>query len=440
MLTSANIDRLTRRERIILAILVAILPLFGALVVWRSCYMARRHTDFGVYARAAWAARTGHDIYEVTDDSGLHYCYPPTFAVLMAPFAEPPKGEQQQYYLPFGISVGIWFALSVGFAFAAAHILASAVESTCNGTIDRRRWWGLRVWPVLLTLPALGNNLSHGQVNSLLLMLVAGAIAALVRGRSRAAGAWLAGAIALKVIPGFLTLIPLMRRDRRCFSGLTLGLVVLLIGVPAFAWGPTGIWRANLKFVDVMIHPAVGDASQADRSEEMFNILKTDNQSIQAMFHAWQHWGDANAPAEPATHTRAAHWLIGIALTLTTLFVGRRQLAGSELLLFAGALTTVMLFVSPMCHLHYYVLTMPLVTGLLFRAWNSGQDVRFTRQLPVLLGLHVVGGVIPLVFESYRNLGFAPLTTIPLWAFAVNELRRPLATTIAPSVIERKAA
>lgn len=436
----AIIDHLTRTERIALAVFFAMILVFGALVVWRSSYMSYRHTDFGVYARAAWAVRTGHDIYNVTDDGGLHYCYPPTFAVLMAPFAEPPALEQGGRFLPFGISVAIWYALSVGFAFAAAHILASAVESTTNDESDRRRWWALRVWPVLLTLPALGNNLSHGQVNSLLLMLVAGAIAGLIRGRSRSAGAWLAGAIALKVIPGFLALIPLLRRDRRCFAGLTLGLIVLLIGVPAFAWGPTGIWQANRKFVDVMIHPAMADASQADRSKEMFNILKTDNQSIQAVLHAWQYWGDENAPAEPSAKTRAAHWIIGIALTVTTLVMGRRQLSGNDLLLFAGALATVMLFVSPMCHLHYYVLTMPLVTGLLFRAWTEASHVRFTRQLPVLMGLHVVGGAIPLVFESYRNLGFAPLTTFPLWAFAVNELRQPREAIVGPPLILRKAA
>src|SRR5207249_2537594 len=163
---------------------------------------------------------------------------------------------------------------------------------------------------------------------------------------------------------------------------------------------------------DVMIHPAVGGANLADRSEEMFNVLKTDNQSIQAVLHAWQHWGEANAPAEPTNRTRAAHWLIGIALTISTLVAGRRQLSGNDLLLFAGALTAIMLLVSPMCHLHYYVLTMPLVTGLLFQAWHVARDLRFNRQLSILLGIHVAGGAIPLVFESYRNLGFAPLSTL----------------------------
>jgi hypothetical protein len=433
------VGRLARRDLAVLMAFAAIALLFGALVVWRSAFMNYRHTDFGVYARAAWAVRSGHDIYEVTDDGGLHYCYPPPFAVLMTPFAEPPSPEHQHTYIPFGLSVSIWYLLSIGFAFVAAHVLALAVEVTAEGTVDRHKWWAMRVWPVLLTLPALGNNLSHGQVNSLLLLLVACAIAGLIRGRSRAAGAWLAGAVVLKVFPGFLAIVPLVRRDRRCFAGLTLGLVVLLIGVPAFAWAPAGIWQANRKFLDVMVNPVVGGACQCDRCEEMFNVLRTDNQSIQAVMHAWQYCGDVNAPAEPSRQIQMAHWLIGGALTISTLAAGRRRLAGNDLLLFAGALTVVMLFISPMCHLHYYLLTMPLVTGLLFQA-DSRQEGRFTRQVAVVLGLHVIGNAIPLLCESWRHLGFAPLSTLPLWVIAVNELRRPLVPADSQPVILHKAA
>src|SRR5437762_2645089 len=48
MRNRATDNYLNWRERIILATLLAVLPLFGALVVWRSCYMNYRHTDFGV--------------------------------------------------------------------------------------------------------------------------------------------------------------------------------------------------------------------------------------------------------------------------------------------------------------------------------------------------------------------------------------------------------
>src|ERR1700722_17415824 len=41
--------------------------IFAWVVVVRSAYMQRRMTDAGVYFRAAWAARSGHDLYTVED-------------------------------------------------------------------------------------------------------------------------------------------------------------------------------------------------------------------------------------------------------------------------------------------------------------------------------------------------------------------------------------
>src|SRR5438105_2362787 len=129
--------RLTRGDRLLMASVVVVSIALGAMVVWRSCFMQFRHTDFGVYARAGWAVQTGHDIYQVTDDGGLHYCYPPTFAIMMTPFAEPPTRAERHSYLPFFVSVALWYAMSVTFACLASHILASAIESTLPDKIDR---------------------------------------------------------------------------------------------------------------------------------------------------------------------------------------------------------------------------------------------------------------------------------------------------------------
>src|SRR5207248_5862469 len=62
-----------------------------------------------------------------------------------------------------------------------------------------RRWWYARVVPVCVCLGAVGFTLGRGQVNLLVVALVAGAFAAAVAGRRAASGAWIAGAVALKV-------------------------------------------------------------------------------------------------------------------------------------------------------------------------------------------------------------------------------------------------
>jgi hypothetical protein len=111
-------------------------------------------------------------------------------------------------------------------------------------------------------------------------------------------------------------------------------------------------------------------------------------------------------------------------------------------ILFFGALTAVLLLVSPMCHLHYYCLTMPLVAALLHRQWSASDRLLPGASRTLLLGAHVVGVVAPLIFHDHRNLGFAPAATLPLWAVAVGELYRatPRAASVIPPARRRRAA
>ena len=35
--------------------------------------------------------RTGENLYVVADENGFHYIYPPLLAILLTPFADPPR-------------------------------------------------------------------------------------------------------------------------------------------------------------------------------------------------------------------------------------------------------------------------------------------------------------------------------------------------------------
>lgn len=432
----------TRWDWLFVAVLALLVPAMGALVVLRSAFLQARHTDFDVYARAGWAIRSGHDIYAVTNDRGLHYCYPPPFAYAMTPFAEPPHGSAG--YLPFAASVAIWYCLSVAALLIAVHLLAAALEA--GNPVEARRWWRLRVAPVLFTLPAIGDTLSHGQVNTLVLLLVCCMIAAALRRQSVRAGLWLGGAVALKVIPGFLILTAVRRRDLRWVVATAACAAALCWGLPALVIGPRAATRQNLAFVDAMVRPAIGDAADSERGPEMFHVLRTDNQSIQAFLHAWQHWPDPDAPPQPGPTTLTAHWLLGGLMTGLTLLAARgRRLAGNDLALFVSLLTAVTLYVSPMCHLHYYCLALPLIMSLIHREWCERGSPTAGVTFSLLLALHVVGAAFPLLFERYRNLGVTPLTTLPLWAAGVRVLwkQRFADRSIQPfrrSALRREAA
>ena len=47
------------------------------------------------------------------DNHGWHYCYPPTFAILLVPLADPYPFLPQDGYLPFAVSVAIWYVFGV---------------------------------------------------------------------------------------------------------------------------------------------------------------------------------------------------------------------------------------------------------------------------------------------------------------------------------------
>src|SRR5205814_8732672 len=128
-----------------------------------------------VFLRAAWAVRTGADPYAITSDNDWHYLYPPLYAILLTPLADPPKGADPAGYLPYPVSVALVFLISVGSLFWGAHVLASALEARAADTNFQtqprfcRRWWVLRLWPILICLLPIGHTLMRGQVNLILL-------------------------------------------------------------------------------------------------------------------------------------------------------------------------------------------------------------------------------------------------------------------------------
>src|SRR5262249_51941849 len=159
--------------------------------------------DLDCFLRAAWAVRSGADLYDVTDDNGFHYNYPPLLAILAAPLADPPAGADRSGMLPWPVSVAIWYALNLVCLALAVHWLAGALDGP-RGAPGSRRWWALRLWPVLACLVPVGHTLMRGQSNLLVLALLGAMVAALLRGRRFTAGLCLAGTVCLKIFPAFL--------------------------------------------------------------------------------------------------------------------------------------------------------------------------------------------------------------------------------------------
>src|SRR5262249_33222907 len=134
-----------------------------------------------------------------------------------------------------------------------------------------RRWWRQRTLPLIVCMPPVMANLVHGQVNLLLLLLLSGMIASLLRGKEVWAGLLLSGAICLKVFPLFLLGYVVWRRRWRCLAGCALGLCLGVVIIPAAAVGPRNALAYHEKFAEVVLLPGLGRGTDQSRAEELTN-------------------------------------------------------------------------------------------------------------------------------------------------------------------------
>jgi hypothetical protein len=406
-----------------LALLLAALVVFGGVVEFRSAFLKRRMGDLEVFLRAGWAVRSGADVYTILDSKGFHYHYPPLFAILMAPLADPPPGEHG-WYVPYAVSVGLWYVLSVLCLVPAVHGLASALEQSSPDPAVRaqppgcRRWWLLRLLPLATCLPAVGSSLARGQVSVLLLLLLCGMAAALLRRRHAQAGLWLAGAICLKVIPVFLVLYPLYRRDWRCLAGCAAGLVVGLGVIPAAVFGPARTLAYYEEWTHVLVQPALGTGTDRSRAKELIDVTSTESQSFQAILHNTLHLERHTRPPQAAPWVVRTSWGLGAALTGLTLLLGWRRPEGDgpASVLTLGALVVLMNLLSPVCHLHYFCLSVPLAMGLVAASWERNGGARLGTATVLVLVVNGLANLVPHLpwCDLLRDTGLAMYGTLVL--------------------------
>jgi hypothetical protein len=432
----AALERPGRREMLLVGMFFVGWLVFGVLVEIKSAFLSRRYGDLGVYLRASWAIRAGLSPYDVVDSNGWHYHYPPLFALLLTPLADPPAGLFVPGQVPFALSVALYYLLSLTCLAIGVHALAASLESASRHAEVRwlpggcRRWWLLRTVPILICLPPIGHTLMRGQANLFLLTLVCVATAAAVRGRRLWSGVWLAGAASLKIFPAYLFLYPLWRRDLRALAGGAIGLAACLAVIPAAVLGPRRTLEMYRQQAQVLILPAMGLGNDKSRAKELIEATATDSQSILTVLHNTLHPDRASRPNEVSPGVRHAHVMIGAALTLLTLLAaGRRSLQGTDVPLFVGALTLMMLLMSPVCHTHYFALALPAVMGLLARAWEADpRTIGLKPGLAALFAFVVVGNVLPLMpygwSEFLKNAGLAMYAALALWLAACASLWR----------------
>jgi hypothetical protein len=423
-----------RAELLGLLAFFLVVAVFGVLVEIRTALQQTRKGDLNVFLRAGWAVRADADLYAVTDDNGFHYHYPPLLAILAAPLADAPAEADRTGMLPYAVSVAICYVLNLLLLAFAAHHLAGTLEQTMagrfrlSGRSGCRGWWALRWLPVLACLLPIGHTLMRGQVNLLLLALFAGFLADLLRERNFRAGLWLAATICIKIIPAFLLLLPLWRRDGRCLAGCAVGLVVGLILIPVTVLGPVRTLECYREMTRTVLLPGMGGGDDASRADELTNQTATEGQSILTVLHNSLYPDLATRPPRATPVVRLVSLLLGGLLTLTTLtaFGWRHRAEGLDLVLFFGLLVLDMLFICPVCHLHYYSLALPLVTALMADRWQRHEGLSLGPWLLGLLAVFAAANFLPQLpnMTLLRDCGAAMYGTLLVWAAGVGLLWR----------------
>jgi hypothetical protein len=424
---------LVRWERLGLVLLLLVLIVWGGLVEYRSAFLKRRMTDAVCFFRAAWMVRTGGPLYDFTDDNGWHYNYPPVFAILMTPLADAPVGEDRTGLLSYPVLVAVWYVLSVIFLAVGIHWLASALEErAAKGPApwDSRRWWALRLFPMLVCLPPIGHSLMRGQSNMLLLLLLCGVAAATLRGQRWRSGLCLAGAICLKVYPAFLVIYPLWRRDRRALAGCAVGLLIGLVLIPAAHFGIPKTWDLYEQYAQVLLGPALGIGSDTSRDKEIIHSTANDSQSLQATIHNTLYPEFKTRPPVPAPAVVWGARLLSGAMLLLTLLAGglyRSRSAPAEVVFF-GCLIVVMLLASPLCHTHYFTFLVILVTGLTAARWERRPDLLVGWPVTLIQAASAILYVLCNLpsLEFLRDLGVIMYPALALWGLSLSRLGEPM--------------
>ncbi|MBB1091706.1 DUF2029 domain-containing protein [Rhodopseudomonas palustris] len=411
------------------------LCIYLPIVVQRSAVQGLG--DVQVFFRAGWAVWTGYPLYEVADHHGWTYHYPPTFALLMGPFAYPLDGfPQPAWALPLKMAVAVWYAISALALLLAIDWWARALERGATPPFEQRNWnawWMLRIGPLAMLLPFFGDGLGRGQPSALVLLTMVGFLVLYVQGRIYAAACALAIGFTIKLFPLALLLFPLLRRDVKTVLAAAGFSLVFLFVVPMLCLGPaevvklyTAMWTQHLSGIFTGVP---NDKIAAEITFTSYDML-----SIGAMLARIGAGGLPGADTLPAFAT-AGQWAFNAAFAGALLWIGHGrfwrltgpQPPASEALLIGGAILCaalpVMLSVSQP---NYVAFVAPLVAVVQFDAWRRSGAVKVVPLLITWAGLMWLGmvGTEGGVWQPLRVIGLATLAIVALLGWGMVCLRR----------------
>jgi hypothetical protein len=355
-----------------------------AAVIYQS-RIRREMADFEVYRTAAQRALAGEPLYRV-EDGHFRFKYLPAFALAMSPFALVDREAAKV----------IWFALSAG-------LLTAFVRWSVRALPERSRPEPVLLWlTVLLMAKFYAHELTLGQTNILLGVLLIGSLLAVQVDQPHVAGVLIGLAAFIK--PYALLLLPWLAFNYGGLAALyALSVLVAGLVLPAVVYG----WSGN---VDQLVGWFTAVSSTTEST-----LLGADNVSIAAM---WAKWIGLGAPA-----TALATVTTGAALGLiATVWVRRKEIANPDYLEVALLLLLIPLL-SPQGWDYVLLLGTPAVVCLLDRWSEVGREWKVaTAASLVLMGLTIFDVMGRTLYSRFMALSLVTVAALST-AVALSHLR-----------------
>jgi alpha-1,2-mannosyltransferase len=336
------------------AVLAGLVMINAAVIAWslvsfRNGPSANVYrVDLDVYRLGAGVWWQGGELYgqlpELLAGGHLPFIYPPIAAVALSPFA----------VVPFGLASAAMALLTIA---ALALVLVMVLRSL---DVRPSAFLVCAALPAALVLEPVRSTLYYGQVNLLLMALVA--VDCLARTPRWPRGALVGLAAAIKLTPAAFVLFFLLRGDRR--AALTAGASFLCATGLGFLLAPGNsmrFWTTTVFEIDRLV-----------------NITSSSNQSIPALL------------ARLGIDTGGLRLLLAAAVLALAATAMRRAFAAAQPTWALGLNALGALLVAPISWSHHWVWVVPILL-------TAGVLARRARSWPALAA--VAGGTL-LVFLS----------------------------------------
>ncbi|MGI8415569.1 MAG: glycosyltransferase 87 family protein [Nakamurella sp.] len=297
--------------------------------------------DLGIYNSAIRWWRSGHDLYGYAQSDplmgSLGFTYPPAAAVLMWPMTL------------FGFPALQTITL-VGILVAGVAVVALVLRAELPASVTGKPFAAAIavVTPLAFALESWRQNLSFGQINLFLAVLVAADLLWPAAGRPKWAGIGVGLATALKITPGiFLVQLAICRRWRELATAVATAIVTT--GLAAI-FLPADTWR--------YFSQLLWDTSRVG------TMGSVQNQSIRGW--AIRLFGDDG--------TSKTAWAV---LAVVVVVVGFREVAALATTSPAGAMAVTGLIgvlIAPVSWMHHAVWVFPALVVLIHRWWQLRDD------------------------------------------------------------------